>query len=65
MKIDKQLLKQAKQVVLKTNNYSIMHLQRNLQIGYNRAAVVMEIIKKGHRQHIRLYSKKKKRFRCV
>jgi len=65
MKIDKQLLKEAKQLISKTNNYSIAHLQRKLQIGYNCAAVIMEIIKKGHKQQVRLYSKKKKRFRCV
>ena len=65
MKIDKQLLKEAKQLVSKTNNYSIAHLQRKLQIGYNRAAVIIEIINKEQQQQIRLYSKKKKRFRYV
>ena len=65
MKIDKQLLEEAKQLVSKTNNYSIAHLQRKLQIGYNRAAVIIEIINKEQQQQIRLYSKKKKRFRYV
>ncbi len=63
--MDKQLLKQAKKIVLKTNNHSIAHLQRKLQIGYSRAAVIIEIINKEQQQQIRLYSKKKKRFRCV
>ncbi len=63
--MDEQLLKEAKHLVSKTNNYSIAHLQRKLQIGYSRAAVIIEIINKEQQQQIRLYSKKKKRFRCV
>lgn len=65
MKIDKKLLKKARQIVSKHNNYSISFLQRNLEVGYNRAAILMEIIKKEQKQYTRLYSKKKKRFRYV
>ena len=65
MQIDKQLLKQAKQIVSKTNNYSISHLQRNLQIGYDRATVIMQIIQNSQKRYTRLYAKRKKRFRFV
>ncbi len=65
MVIDKKLLKKARQIVSKHNNYSISFLQRNLEVGYNRAATLMYIIKKEDKQYIRLYSKKKKRFRYV
>ena len=63
MNIDKKLLKKARQILEKHNNYSISFLQRNLEVGYNRAAVLMEIIKKEQKRRIRLYSKKKKKFR--
>ncbi len=69
MKIDEQLLKQARQIVLKSNNYSPSHLQRKLEIGYNRAVVLIEIIKpiesKAKKRHLRLRSKKNKRLCCV
>ncbi len=65
MTIDNKILKKSKQIVLKHNNYSISFLQRKLEVGYNRAAVLMEIIKKEQTRHIRLYSKKKKKFRYV
>ena len=46
MKQDK-LYKKAKKIVEKTNNYSISHLQRKLQVGYNRASDLMkEILQK-------------------
>ena len=33
-----ELYKKAKEIVEKTNNYSISHLQRKLGVGYNRAS---------------------------
>lgn len=69
MQIDKQLIRQAKQIVSLHNNYSISFLQRKLEISYNRAAVLIEIIKKTmvkeKKLYMRLCSKKKKRFRYV
>ena len=69
MEINKEQLKQARQIVLKYNNYSIAFLQRTLGIGYNRAGVLMEQIKQTmsmrRKSSWRLSSKNKKRFRYV
>ncbi len=69
MHIDKQLIQQAKQIVSSHDNYSISFLQRKLEIGYNRAAILIKIIKqtmgKEKKLYMRLWSKKKKRFRYV
>jgi DNA segregation ATPase FtsK/SpoIIIE-like protein len=69
MQIDKQLIRQAKQIVSRHHNYSISFLQRKLEIGYNRAAILIKIIKqtmgKEKKLYMRLWSKKKKRFRYV
>lgn len=48
MHIDKQLIRQAKQIVFFHHNYSISFLQRKLEIGYNRAAVLIEIIEQTY-----------------
>ena len=45
MKITKSEYKKAKAIVLKTKNDSISFLQRNLGIGYERARVLMQMIK--------------------
>ncbi len=69
MEASKQQLKQARQIVLKHNNYSIAFLQRTLGVGYNRAGVLMEQIQQNmcmqRKATLRLYSKKYKRFRYV
>ncbi len=69
MHIDKQLIRRARQIVSFHRNYSISFLQRKLEIGYNRAAVLIEIIEqtmvKEKKLYMRLWSKKKKRFRYV
>lgn len=41
------LYRQAKQIVLSNNNYSISFLQRSLQISYNKASELMRMIKKS------------------
>lgn len=41
------LYNQAKQIVLQSNNYSISHLQRKLQIGYNKASDLIQMIKES------------------
>jgi cell division protein FtsZ len=41
------LYKQAKQIVLSNNNYSISFLQRKLQISYNKASELMQMIQKS------------------
>ena len=41
-----EVYKEAKKIVDKTNNYSVSHLQRKMQIGYNRASKLMDEIKK-------------------
>ncbi len=69
MTINKQEIKKAKKIVLSNNNFSISFLQRTLQVGYNRAAVVMDIIKKSiirkERGNMKLFSKKGKKIRCI
>ena len=69
MEINKQQLKQARQIVLKHNNYSISFLQRTLGIGYNRAAVMMEHVTQNmcrrRKSSWKLRSKNKKKFRYV
>jgi len=44
--MNKNLYKQAKEVVLSNNNYSISFLQRKLQISYNKASELMQMIQK-------------------
>jgi len=46
MSIDTDLYKQAKEIVLSNNNYSISFLQRKLQISYNKATELMQMIQK-------------------
>ncbi|OQX59908.1 MAG: hypothetical protein B5M52_01980 [Helicobacteraceae bacterium 4484_230] len=65
MYIDKKLLMEAKKIVFVKRNRSIAHLQRKLGIGYNRAAVIMEMIARGHRQHVHLFLQKRKRVRSA
>jgi len=43
---NKKLLIQARKIVKKYNNYSISFLQRRLEVGYNRANILMNIIQK-------------------
>jgi DNA segregation ATPase FtsK/SpoIIIE-like protein len=65
MSISKELFLEAKKIVLSTNNFSPAYLQRKLAIGYNRAVVLQEMIKRsrylkeGHRYR-RFVSKKRK-----
>jgi len=37
----------AKSIVLSDNNCSISYLQRKLEIGYNRASVIMELLEQN------------------
>lgn len=45
--LDKQQLKQAREIILKHNNYSISFLQRTMGISYKRAAILMKQIQKS------------------
>ena len=38
------LYKKAKAIFLKDKNCSISYLQRNLEIGYNRAKIIIELL---------------------
>ena len=38
------LYKKAKVIVLQDENCSISYLQRNLEIGYNRARIIVELL---------------------
>ena len=38
------LYKKAKVIVLQDENCSISYLQRNLEIGYNRARIIIELL---------------------
>ncbi|MBT5935653.1 DNA translocase FtsK [Sulfurimonas sp.] len=63
---NKRLFKEAKAIVLSNNNFNIAFLQRNMQIGYNRAWDLMDVIKrslinKETRYYKRLVSKNKKK----
>ncbi len=42
--IKDKLYQQAKVIVLKDKNCSISYLQRNLEIGYTRARVIVELL---------------------
>lgn len=63
----KNLFKEAKHIVITTDNYSISFLQRTLGIGYNRAAELMKVIRKSifkkEKGYTRLVSKKHKKVR--
>lgn len=61
--IEKQLFKDAKKIVNQYNNYSPSFLQRKLEIGYNRAVSIIEIIRP--KKYTKLFSKKPKRVRDV
>jgi len=61
----KELLDQAKQIVLSENNFSISFLQRNLGIGWNSSARLISNLKRGSIKkkvrYTRLASKKSKK----
>ncbi len=65
----KNLFKEARHIVISTNNFSISFLQRTLGIGYNRASDLMKIVRKSiykkEKGYARLVSKKHKRVRYV
>jgi len=42
--IKDKLYKKAKAIVLQDENCSISYLQRNLQIGYNRARIIVDLL---------------------
>ena len=49
-KSDSKIYKEARELILKENNYSISYVQRKLRIGYNKAAIIVEkLIKDGIR----------------
>lgn len=67
---DIELLEEAKKVITKNKNLSISFLQRELQIGYNRAANLQDILqqhykRRANRLGMRFYSKHPKRFRKI
>ena len=41
------LYKKAKTIVLQDNNSSISYLQRKLEIGYNRARLIIELLEEN------------------
>ena len=43
-KHNKKLLIQAREIVSLNNNYSISFLQRKLEVGYNRASILMDVL---------------------
>ena len=45
MKISNHEISKAKQIVLQTNNFSISHMQRQLEISYTKATAIMKLIK--------------------
>lgn len=65
----KNLFKEAKHIVVTTDNYSISFLQRTLGIGYNRAADLMKIVRKSlykkEKGYPRLISKKRKKIKYI
>ena len=61
MIVDRILLDEAQQIVMKNKNFSPSFLQRKLAIGYNKARHFIEIIKEPY--ELRLELKKKKRMR--
>jgi len=44
IRVQDKLYKKAKVIVLEDENYSISYLQKNLEIGYNRARIVVELL---------------------
>jgi len=65
MSISKELFSKAKHIVLSTNNLSASYLQRKLAIGYNRAVVLQNMIRrskylKENYRYRRFVSKKRK-----
>ena len=64
MSISKELFFQAKQIVVSTGNYSPAYLQRKLAIGYNRAVVLQDMIRRSryvkNYRYRRFVSKKRK-----
>ena len=38
---------QAKDIVIRDNNCSISYIQRKLEIGYNRASIIMGLLEKN------------------
>ena len=65
MSISKELFLKAKHIVLSTNNLSVAYLQRKLAIGYNRAWVLQDMIRrsiylKENYRYRRFVSKKRK-----
>jgi len=65
MSISRELFLKAKHIVISTNNLSAAYLQRKLAIGYNRAVVLQDIIRrskylKENHRYRRFVSKKRK-----
>jgi len=64
MSISKELFFKAKQIVFLTNNVSPAYLQRKLAIGYNRAVILQEMIRRSKYtksyRYRRFVSKKRK-----
>jgi len=44
IRVQDKLYKKAKVIVLEDENCSISYLQRNLEIGYNRARIIIELL---------------------
>jgi len=44
IRVQDKLYKKAKVIVLQDDNCSISYLQRNLEIGYNRASMIVELL---------------------
>jgi len=44
IRVQDKLYKKAKVIVLEDENCSISYLQRNLEIGYNRARAIIELL---------------------
>ena len=73
MIIDKILLDKAQEIVMQNKNFSPSFLQRKLEIGYNKAKIMIDIIKEPYElrlelrtnQRVRFFCKSPKRFRYV
>jgi len=73
MILDKILLDEAQQIVMKNKNFSPSFLQRKLAIGYNKARHMLDIIKKPYelrlelknKHRVKFFSKHGKRFRYM
>ncbi|MBT5935187.1 DNA translocase FtsK [Sulfurimonas sp.] len=46
------LYKQAKEIIVSNNNYSVSFLQRKLQVSYNRASELMQMLQKSEAKKI-------------